>query len=113
VDHISTGRTDSTMGVHSAANVSAGNEMKFITDRPYADPEAAARKLIEIANSVEALIRDLDTDSAKREMFNRLYDHFNRLADEIEGPNQPRGAAPLCSLLNRQQYQPLVRCGHC
>jgi hypothetical protein len=29
--------------------------MKFATDRPYADPEAAARKLIEIANSVEAV----------------------------------------------------------
>jgi hypothetical protein len=29
--------------------------MKFISERPYADPEAAARKLIEIANSVEAL----------------------------------------------------------
>ena len=29
--------------------------MKFSTDRPYADPEAAARKLIEIANSVEAV----------------------------------------------------------
>jgi hypothetical protein len=29
--------------------------MKFTTDRPYADPEAAARKLIEIANSVEAV----------------------------------------------------------
>jgi hypothetical protein len=28
--------------------------MKFATARPYADPEAAARKLIEIANSVEA-----------------------------------------------------------
>jgi hypothetical protein len=28
--------------------------MKFTTDCPYADPEAAARKLIEIANSVEA-----------------------------------------------------------
>jgi hypothetical protein len=28
--------------------------VKFATDRPYADPEAAARKLIEIANSVEA-----------------------------------------------------------
>jgi hypothetical protein len=26
--------------------------MKLTTDRPYADPEAAARKLIEIANSV-------------------------------------------------------------
>jgi hypothetical protein len=29
--------------------------MKFTTNRPYADPEAAARKLIEIANSVEAV----------------------------------------------------------
>ena len=32
--------------------------MKFATDRPYADPEAAARKLIEIANSVEAVQDD-------------------------------------------------------
>ena len=29
--------------------------MKLTTDRPYADPEAAARKLIEIANAVEAV----------------------------------------------------------
>jgi hypothetical protein len=29
--------------------------MKFADARPYADPEAAARKLIEIANSVEAV----------------------------------------------------------
>jgi hypothetical protein len=29
--------------------------VKFAADRPYADPEAAARKLIEIANSVEAV----------------------------------------------------------
>jgi hypothetical protein len=29
--------------------------MNFTTDRPYANPEAAARKLIEIANSVEAV----------------------------------------------------------
>jgi hypothetical protein len=28
--------------------------MKFTEARPYADPEAAARKLIEIANTVEA-----------------------------------------------------------
>jgi hypothetical protein len=28
--------------------------MKFATDRLYSDPEQAARKLIEIANSVEA-----------------------------------------------------------
>jgi hypothetical protein len=29
--------------------------MKFIEPRPFADPDAAARKLIEIANSVEAV----------------------------------------------------------
>jgi hypothetical protein len=29
--------------------------MKFTANRPYADPEVAARKLIEFANSVEAV----------------------------------------------------------
>jgi hypothetical protein len=29
--------------------------MKFIEPRPFADPAAAARKLMEIANSVEAV----------------------------------------------------------
>ena len=28
--------------------------MKFAATRPYADPEVAARKLIELANSIEA-----------------------------------------------------------
>ena len=27
--------------------------MKFATDRPYTDPEKAARKLVEIANAIE------------------------------------------------------------
>ena len=27
--------------------------MKFVQQRPFADPEAAARKLMEIANSIE------------------------------------------------------------
>ena len=31
-----------------------------------------------------ALIRDLATEPTKREMFNRLHDHLNRLADEVE-----------------------------
>jgi hypothetical protein len=31
-----------------------------------------------------ALIRDLATDTTKRETFNRLHEHLNRLADEIE-----------------------------
>jgi len=29
--------------------------MKLVTERPYADPEKAAHKLLEIANSVEAV----------------------------------------------------------
>jgi hypothetical protein len=29
--------------------------MKFVDSRPYADPEAAARKLLEIANATEAV----------------------------------------------------------
>ena len=31
-----------------------------------------------------ALIRDMATDPVKREMFNRLHEHLNRLADEVE-----------------------------
>ena len=38
--------TDGTVGYGS---------VKFSTGRPYADPEAAARKLIEIANATEAI----------------------------------------------------------
>ena len=29
--------------------------MKFVNDRPFADPDAAARKLVEIANAAEAV----------------------------------------------------------
>jgi hypothetical protein len=31
-----------------------------------------------------ALVRDLATDPTKREMFGRLHEHLNRLADEVE-----------------------------
>jgi hypothetical protein len=31
-----------------------------------------------------ALIRDLATDPAKRDMFDRLHTHLSRLADEVE-----------------------------
>ena len=31
-----------------------------------------------------ALVRDLATDTLKRETFNRLQEHLNRLADEVE-----------------------------
>jgi hypothetical protein len=29
--------------------------MKFVTDRPFADPDAAARKLLEIAHTAESV----------------------------------------------------------
>jgi hypothetical protein len=41
--------------IHNEAAAGAEAVMKFTATRPYADPEAAARKLIEIANSVEAV----------------------------------------------------------
>jgi hypothetical protein len=31
-----------------------------------------------------ALIRDLATDQTKREIYDNLHKHFNRLADEVE-----------------------------
>jgi hypothetical protein len=44
-----------------------------------------------------ALIRDLTTDAAKREVFNRLHEHFRRLADEVEramnAPKQLKAAS--------------------
>jgi hypothetical protein len=40
-----------------------------------------------------ALIRDLATDKTKWEMFHRLHEHLNRLADEIEqAMNGPKAA---------------------
>jgi hypothetical protein len=40
--------------------------LKFATARPYADPEVAARKLIEIANAVEAVQDGRTISSARR-----------------------------------------------
>ena len=47
------------------------------------DYQASLEKLRKDAAEA-ALIRDLATDKAKQELFNRLHEHFNRLADEIE-----------------------------
>jgi hypothetical protein len=47
------------------------------------DYHAAIEKLRRDAAEA-ALVRDLATDKAKREMFNRLHEHFARLADEVE-----------------------------
>jgi hypothetical protein len=47
------------------------------------DYQAALEKLRKDAAEA-ALIRDLATDKTKRETFSSLYEHFNRLADEVE-----------------------------
>ena len=47
------------------------------------DYQASVEKLRNDAAEA-ALIRDLTTDVAKREVFNRLCEHLNRLADEVE-----------------------------
>jgi hypothetical protein len=56
------------------------------------DHKASIEKLRKEAAEA-ALIRDLATDSAKCEVFNRLHQHLNRLADEIEqAMNGPKTA---------------------
>ena len=47
------------------------------------DYQASIEKLRKDAAEA-ALIRDLATDRAKREVFNRLHEHLSRLADEVE-----------------------------
>jgi hypothetical protein len=46
------------------------------------DYRASIEKLCKDAAEA-ALIRDLATNGAKREVFNRLNQHLNRLADEV------------------------------
>ena len=41
-----------------------------------------------------ALIRDLATDVTKQQMFNRLHEHLNRLADEVEAAMKSGKASP-------------------
>jgi hypothetical protein len=47
------------------------------------DYQASIEKLRKDAAEA-ALIRDLATNMAKREMFDRLHQHLTRLADEVE-----------------------------
>jgi hypothetical protein len=47
------------------------------------DFDASVEKLRKDAAEA-ALIRDLATDQAKRAMFDRLHEHLNRLADEVQ-----------------------------
>jgi hypothetical protein len=53
---------------------------------------AAMERLRKDAAEAE-LIRDLATEKAKRDFFDRLHRHLNQLADEIEeAMNRPRTA---------------------
>jgi hypothetical protein len=56
------------------------------------DYEAAIEKLRKEAAEA-ALIRDLATDPAKRALFDRLHEHFNRLAGEVEEAMGKRNSA--------------------
>ena len=47
------------------------------------DCQASIEKLRKDAAEA-ALIRDLATDKTKREVFSRLHEHLNRLADDVE-----------------------------
>ena len=47
------------------------------------DYQASLEKLRKDAAEA-ALIRDLATNTTKREMFDRLHQHLTRLADEVE-----------------------------
>jgi hypothetical protein len=47
------------------------------------DYQASIEKLRRDAAEA-ALIRDLATDETKREMFSRLHEHLNQIADEVE-----------------------------
>ena len=47
------------------------------------DYQASLKKLRSDAAEA-ALIRDLATDPTKQQVFNRLHEHLNRLADEVE-----------------------------
>jgi hypothetical protein len=52
--------------------------MKFVSERPYSDPDVAARKLVEIANSAEAV---QDGSTSNRSM------HRFRTNQSVRRPN--------------------------
>jgi hypothetical protein len=57
-------------------------------EEPMKDYLASVEKLrLDAADA--ALIRDLATDKTKRDMFNQLHEHMNRLAEEIEQAMNP------------------------
>jgi hypothetical protein len=63
------------------AGVSSGKSAKRVPS--VKDYRASIEKLRKDAAEA-AVVRDLAIDKTKREMFDRLHQHFTRLADEIE-----------------------------
>lgn len=61
--------------------------------RPMKDLRAQAEKLRTDAAEC-ALIRDLATDLKKRELFSRLADHLNVLANEVQRAIETEGRDP-------------------
>jgi hypothetical protein len=57
------------------------------------DYKAAVAKLRRDAAEA-ALIRDMATEQTKRDLFNRLQEHLNRLADEVEQAMKKAGDVP-------------------
>jgi hypothetical protein len=57
------------------------------------DYKAAVAKLRRDAAEA-ALIRDMATEQTKRDLFGRLQEHLNRLADEVEQAMKKAGDVP-------------------
>lgn len=57
------------------------------------DYNAAVAKLRRDAAEA-ALIRDMATEQTKRDLFDRLQEHLNRLADEVEQVMKKAGDVP-------------------
>jgi hypothetical protein len=66
--------------------------MKFAADRPYAEPEKAARKLLEIANSVEVVQDGRDLHRVDQRA---VPVPGERYAGRIQGRLRSRGRARL------------------
>jgi len=64
-----------------------------IRSKTVKDYQASLEKLRRDATEA-ALIRDLATDVTKREMFDRLHKHLNRLADEVEAAMKSGKVSP-------------------
>jgi hypothetical protein len=57
------------------------------------DYKAAVAKLRRDAAEA-ALIRDMATEQTKRDLFDKLHEHLNRLADEVEQAMKKAGDVP-------------------